>query len=291
MGGNGGSFGGKGGKGGVYAGKGGPGGGGAALGGAIFIRAGTLTLVDSSFLNNRAQGGSGVADSDATGGQGKGGAIFLLTPATMTMTGCATFSGNNAANAAGSGSDTHDLYGKTLTALPLCATGSTAGAAVAVVAAADSGAVDAAQPLTVTALAAAPVVTASVPVSVPVAVEVAPVVTDSVPVSMPVAVDLAPVVTESVPVSVAVVETAPVVAEAPAVATTQAVTAGDAAAPVDANAPAAPDTSGQNQQIFLPIITNLAGAALGSPGGIALLVLVGIVVVGTLVRRRQQRNR
>lgn len=52
---------------------GGAGGGGAGLGGAIFIRSGSLTLRSSTFNNNSAIGGTG-----ANSGQGKGGAIFVL---------------------------------------------------------------------------------------------------------------------------------------------------------------------------------------------------------------------
>ena len=74
------------------------------MGGAIFIRAGSLTLADSSFTDNAASGGTG-----ANNGQGKGGAIFVLSPATVS--GCATFSGNSATDAAGSGTDTNDAYG------------------------------------------------------------------------------------------------------------------------------------------------------------------------------------
>ena len=75
-----------------------------ANGGAIFIRAGSLTLADSSFTDNAASGGTG-----ANNGQGKGGAIFVLSPASVS--GCATFSANSATDAAGSGTDTNDTYG------------------------------------------------------------------------------------------------------------------------------------------------------------------------------------
>lgn len=95
-----------------------------------------------------------------------------------------------------------------------------------------------------------------------------------------------PAITSSVPVSVPVV-TAPVVAEAPAVTTTQPV-------PADANAPAVPDTSEQNQRLFLPIITNLAnlaGAALGGGGSVAALVVIGLVVVGGLLWQRRSRTK
>jgi hypothetical protein len=111
-GGLGGSFGGNGGSSSFS--DGGSGGGGAGLGGAIFVRAGSLTLADSSFTNNTASGGNG-----AQNGQGKGGAIFILSPAIATATGCATFSGNNATNAAGSGTDTNDVYGS-IPSLPVC---------------------------------------------------------------------------------------------------------------------------------------------------------------------------
>jgi CSLREA domain-containing protein len=87
--------------------EGGAGGGGAGLGGAIFIRAGSLALADSSFTNNAASGGTGAND-----GQGKGGAIFVLSPATVTtLSDCITFSANSATDAAGSGTDTNDAYG------------------------------------------------------------------------------------------------------------------------------------------------------------------------------------
>jgi len=126
-GGAGGQFGGKGGTGGLSLLKGAPGGGGAGLGGAIFVRAGTLTLIDSSFLNNSATGGQGYPEVFADPGQGKGGAIFILTTyngqptgASLAMSGCATFSGNSAANATGSGRDTHDLYGVDKPALAPC---------------------------------------------------------------------------------------------------------------------------------------------------------------------------
>ena len=103
-GGAGGAFGGNGGSSSFL--NGGSGGGGAGFGGAIFVRAGSLTLVDSSFSNNSAAGGSG-----AQNGQGKGGALFILSPATLNFSGCITFSGNSATDAAGSAGDTNYLYG------------------------------------------------------------------------------------------------------------------------------------------------------------------------------------
>lgn len=79
----------------------GNGGGGAGLGGAVFVRAGTLNLIDDTFTNNTATGGGG-----ATGGQGVGGAIFVNVGATATALGAApTFNGNVAATS------NNDLFG------------------------------------------------------------------------------------------------------------------------------------------------------------------------------------
>ena len=88
-------------------------------------------------------------------------------------------------------------------------------------------------------------------------------------------------------VDAAPVVTVPVVAEAPTVTVTLPV-------PADANAPVVPDTSEQNQRLFLPIITNLAnlaGAALGGAGGMVALVVVGLVVIGGLVWQRRSRRK
>ena len=157
-----------------------------------------------------------------------------------------------------------------------------------------SAAVEATTATTLTLTAADPnaVITTSAPVSVPVAVEAAPVVTESAPVSIPV-VASASVVTASAVVSAPVAVTAPVVADTPAVTTTKPLTPADASvAAGDANAAGAPDANAQNQQLFLPVVTNLAGAALGSPGAVAGVVVV-IVVVGGLVWRSRwsRRNR
>ncbi len=70
-------------------GRGGQGGGGAGLGGAIFARRGTVTVVNSQFSNNSALGGTGFQN-----GQGVGGAIFNFG-ANLTVAGL-TFQGNNA---------------------------------------------------------------------------------------------------------------------------------------------------------------------------------------------------
>ena len=98
---------------------GGQGGGGAGLGGAIFIRSGSLTLNNATFTNNSTTGGTGFQN-----GQGKGGAIFIMQsttnsngnnqgmPATIPVVNAtATFSGNAAADDAGSATDNDDVFG------------------------------------------------------------------------------------------------------------------------------------------------------------------------------------
>ena len=115
---------------------------------------------------------------------------------------------------------------------------------------------------------AAPVVTESAPVSAPVAVESASVVSASVPVSVPAAVEAAPMVSASVPVSepAAVVAVAPVVTETLLLTTTEPITTTDAAA------------------------NPLAGTAVGSRGGMVVLVLVGLAVVGSFLWQRRRSS-
>jgi hypothetical protein len=69
---------------------GGQGGGGAGLGGAIFVRSGTLTLRDSTLINNSTKAGTGFKDGSTAGG-----AIFVNTGAKADITNT-TFSGNQA---------------------------------------------------------------------------------------------------------------------------------------------------------------------------------------------------
>ncbi|HEX3760504.1 MAG TPA: hypothetical protein VHW23_17435 [Kofleriaceae bacterium] len=79
-------------------------GGGAGLGGAVFLRAGKLTVTDSMFTNNRAlAGGTG-----ATVGKAKAGAIFAMV-STVTLTGV-MYSGNVAADAAGTATDDVNVF-------------------------------------------------------------------------------------------------------------------------------------------------------------------------------------
>ncbi|MBC1237845.1 tandem-95 repeat protein [Nostoc sp. 2RC] len=101
-----------GGNGGFGGGNGGfDGGGGAGLGGAIFIRSGALTLVNSSFSNNSATGGTG-----AQNGQGIAGGIFAVTAGLASQAGVSaaptvTISGStNLTNA--------DVFGVTLSNTP-----------------------------------------------------------------------------------------------------------------------------------------------------------------------------
>ncbi|MFN8491577.1 MAG: glycine-rich protein [Caldilineaceae bacterium] len=96
-------------------------------------------------------------------------------------------------------------------------------------------------------------------------------------------------ITASLPVSAPAVATTPVVANTPAVTTTQPVTTASGA-PAAPNVPAAPNTTEQNQRLFLPIITKLAGAALGRPGGVAVLVLIVLVIGGIVWQRRRSRT-
>ncbi|MEH2074557.1 MAG: putative Ig domain-containing protein [Nostoc sp.] len=99
----------------------GGGGGGAGLGGGIFVRTGSLSLNNTSFTNNTATGGTIFFSA-----QGLGGAIFIMQSTTNTngnnqgmptvlgtvdFVGSSTFSGNSAANDAGTPTNNDDVYG------------------------------------------------------------------------------------------------------------------------------------------------------------------------------------
>lgn len=81
--------------------------GGAGLGGGIFVRSGFVKLIDSTFVNNSASGGSGGADSSPA--PAKGGALFLCTTAlcgsdsSALWSGSTSFRGNTADAKAGEG--------------------------------------------------------------------------------------------------------------------------------------------------------------------------------------------
>lgn len=118
---NGGSFAGAGGTGSQYVSlgidesSGGGGGGGAGLGGAVFVRSGSLRISASELIGNSAKGGSGGTNAydggnDGSPGQGKGGAIFIGNGASA-IAGCGvTFSGNSATDAGSTSTDNADLF-------------------------------------------------------------------------------------------------------------------------------------------------------------------------------------
>jgi hypothetical protein len=89
--------------GGTFGASGGPsgsfgGGGGAGLGGAIFMRNGTLSLTNATFISNGATGG--ISQSGGGNGQGKGGALYISSTASaVSTTALPTFSANSASNA------------------------------------------------------------------------------------------------------------------------------------------------------------------------------------------------
>ncbi|MGK7931750.1 MAG: hypothetical protein AB4041_09995 [Microcystaceae cyanobacterium] len=95
------------------------GGGGAGLGGAIFIKAGLLTLENTTFVGNMAVGGKG-----SHSGLGKGGAIFMVTDTLKSQVGVKQppqityiqsppdFQGNFATHAEQLPTDNHDIFGK-----------------------------------------------------------------------------------------------------------------------------------------------------------------------------------
>ncbi len=113
--GGGGASNGSGGQFGGFAGTGTSTGGGAGLGGAIFIRNGSLNMVDSTFDSNSTAGGS--AFGNGQNGEGKGGAIFVNTGVTAAASGLA-FTNNDASNQVtvgqtgiGTSLDTDAVYG------------------------------------------------------------------------------------------------------------------------------------------------------------------------------------
>ncbi len=79
----------------------GAGGGGAGLGGAIFVRSGSLVMSECALTGNAATGGMGGSGFESGGvdGQGAGGALFVSVGATATLVD-PTFSGNSAADGA-----------------------------------------------------------------------------------------------------------------------------------------------------------------------------------------------
>ncbi len=94
---------------------GGGGGGGAGLGGAIFAKAGNLLISKSTFSGNSAAGGAGGTNSgtnqtsQSSGGQGKGGAIFLYEEVAYKLIDV-VYSGNNASSDLNTIGDDNNIY-------------------------------------------------------------------------------------------------------------------------------------------------------------------------------------
>lgn len=94
---------------------GGGGGGGAGLGGAIFAKAGNLLISKSTFSGNSAAGGAGGTNSgtnqtsQSSGGQGKGGAIFLFPDVAYKLIDV-VYSGNNASSDLNTVGDDNNIY-------------------------------------------------------------------------------------------------------------------------------------------------------------------------------------
>lgn len=87
---------------------GGGGGGGAGLGGAIFLRAGSLTISSSELRNCAAEPGAPGTRGAPTRGQAKGGAIFAMVDAVQLND--VTYSNNAAMDAATEATDNPDFF-------------------------------------------------------------------------------------------------------------------------------------------------------------------------------------
>jgi Bacterial Ig-like domain (group 3) len=96
------------------------GGAGAGLGGAIFMRNGTLSLTNATFTSNIAGGGTG--QSGGGNGQGKGGALYISSSASAVSSAALPTFNSNSATSAGTGTacktvvgsnalDTNDICG------------------------------------------------------------------------------------------------------------------------------------------------------------------------------------
>lgn len=91
------------------------GGGGGGLGGAIAVHGAgtTLTISDSTFVNNTATGGAGgaaVSCNAGAAGQGKGGAIFVDAGGAVTQSNL-TMTGNSATDQTAAANDNNNVYG------------------------------------------------------------------------------------------------------------------------------------------------------------------------------------
>lgn len=94
-------------------GSGGGGGGGAGLGGALYLRSGTLTLDGVTFDDNEAHRGPGAAGGSGGGdGQGKGGALFVDRDGVVVAITPPVFIDNQADDDLGTCDDNDDLYNR-----------------------------------------------------------------------------------------------------------------------------------------------------------------------------------
>lgn len=92
------------------AGIGANGGGGAGLGGALFVRSGRVTLVNTRFSGNAALGGIGAGSGER--GQGKGGALYVYSGSTVVSVDAAPlFESNTAQDAGEQEGDNVNLFG------------------------------------------------------------------------------------------------------------------------------------------------------------------------------------
>lgn len=90
------------------------GGGGAGFGGAIFLNAGSLQIINSSFQTNtatRGTGGNSGFSAPGGNGQGLGGAIYVNTEATFSTSGAIVLTGNAAAQNAGTATNNSNIFG------------------------------------------------------------------------------------------------------------------------------------------------------------------------------------
>lgn len=96
------------------------GGGGAGFGGAIFLNAGSLQVISSSFQTNSATGGAGGNSGfSAPGGngQGLGGAIYVNTGAIFSTSGAIVLAANIAAQNAGTATNNSNIFGAAISIL------------------------------------------------------------------------------------------------------------------------------------------------------------------------------
>ena len=101
-------------------GSGGGGGGGAGLGGALYLRSGTLSMADVTFTDNEARRGlGGSGGSGGNNGQGKGGALFVDRDGTVLAASNLVRSGNVADDDNAACNDDDGIFSRGTLAKPL----------------------------------------------------------------------------------------------------------------------------------------------------------------------------